>query len=178
MFVRRAYSAHKALTAQEINSRSPEGSKELIEEIKEKLLDEGAISEVIAERIDTESVVRFFESELGQEVLSVDNEVLREWPFTFAMPTYELSDTMDEARGTRDELIVVQGIIDMLVKKRDGLLVIDFKTDNVTSEQVEEQAKLYRRQLELYGRAAEAVLREKVAGGWLYFLRPGCAIEV
>lgn len=33
VFVHRAYSAHKALTAQEIRSRSAEGSKELIEEI-------------------------------------------------------------------------------------------------------------------------------------------------
>jgi len=153
-------------------------NKKAIEKIKEKLLDEGAITEVIAERIDNESIVRFFESELGREVLDAGNEVLREWPFTFALPASELSDTRDEAGVTKDEIIVVQGIIDMVVRTRDGLLIIDFKSDDVTSEEVCERAELYRKQLELYGRAAEAILREEVVSKLVYFLRPGCAVAL
>jgi len=85
---------------------------------------------------------------------------------------------MDDRRETTDEVIIVQGIIDMLIKTPEGLLVIDFKTDDVAGEQIAERSNLYQRQLELYGRAAEAILKLKVSGRWLYFLKPGCAVEV
>jgi len=108
---------------------------------------------------------------LGKAVLNTNNTVWREWPFTFALPASEFSDSSDE-------LIVVQGIIDMLIQTPRGLVVIDFKTDNVTAEQAGQQAGLYREQLGLYSRAASAILKEKVLGKWLHFLTPGCAIEI
>ena len=88
------------------------------------------------------------------------------------------SSSVEARRATSDELIVVQGIIDMLVQTPQGLAVIDFKTDNVSTEQAPERARVYRRQLELYSRAASAILKSKILGKWLYFLTPGCAIEV
>ena len=66
----------------------------------------------------------------------------------------------------------------MLVKRPAGLLVIDFKTDNIAAGEVDERAEVYRRQLELYSRAVAAILAGKSVGKWLYFLTPGCAIEV
>ena len=153
-------------------------TKEAIEIIKGKLLAEGAITEAVAEHIETELIMAFFESELGQKILDSKNVVWREWPFTFAVPASELSDSSDERRATSDELIIVQGIIDMLVQTPQGASVIDFKTDNVSTEQAPERARVYREQLELYSRAASAILKSKILGKWLYFLTPGCAIEV
>jgi ATP-dependent helicase/nuclease subunit A len=66
----------------------------------------------------------------------------------------------------------------MLVRSPKGLMVIDFKTDDITAKQVSERAEFYREQLELYGRAAEVILKSKVLGKWLYFLRPGYAFEI
>ena len=149
-----------------------------IEETVEKLVAAGAIAEAVAEYIDTGSIMVFFESELGRLALDANNTVWCEWPFTFALPACEFADLGNGSRATSDEAIVVQGIIDMLVKTPEGLLIIDFKTDNVTAEQAKERAELYREQLGLYGRAAEAILNDKLVGKWLYFLMPGCALEV
>ena len=146
-------------------------TKEAIEKIKEKLLADGAITEATAEHIEIESIIAFFQSNLGQIALDAKNTVCREWPLTFALPASDFRDSSDE-------LIVVQGIIDMLVQTPQGLAVIDFKTDNVSTEQAQERAMVYRRQLELYSRAASAILKSKILGKWLYFLTPGCAIEV
>ncbi|GAG43837.1 unnamed protein product, partial [marine sediment metagenome] len=146
----------------------------------------------VAEHIDTKSIITFFESELGRIALGGENTVWREWPFTFALPAVaRASSPWSTARpvpsevegmavplSTSDEMIIVQGIIDMLIQTPHGLVVIDFKTDNVTAEQVAERAKSYRRQLELYGRAASAILKEKLLAKWLYFLTLGCAVEV
>jgi len=153
-------------------------TREAIEETKKKLLADGAITELVAEHINTDSILAFFEGELGRVALDTKNTVYREWPFTFALPASEFGDTRDEGGGTRDEIVVVQGIIDMLVQTPDGLLVIDFKTDDVTAKEAPKRAELYWQQLELYGRAAEAILKDKIIGKWLYFLKPGCAVEV
>ena len=77
-----------------------------------------------------------------------------------------------------DEVVIVQGIIDMLIETAEGLAVIDFKTDNITAGEAEGRAGLYREQLELYSKATEAILKIKIAGKWLYFLTPHCAIEI
>jgi ATP-dependent helicase/nuclease subunit A len=58
------------------------------------------------------------------------------------------------------------------------LVVIDFKTDDVTAKGAPEWAEFYREQLELYGRAAEVILKARIIGKWLYFLKPGYAVEV
>ena len=153
-------------------------TKETIEETKEKLLVDETITELVAGHINAESITTFFESELGQSILDGKNKAYREWPFTFALPACELSHASDKRPATSDELIVVQGIIDMLVQTPQGLLVIDFKTDRIAADQVPERAELYRRQLELYSRAAGAILKTEILAKWLYFLTPGCAIEV
>jgi ATP-dependent helicase/nuclease subunit A len=141
---------------------------EAIEKTKEKLLADSAVAENVAEHIDAQSILSFFESDLGKMAAGVWPNVWREWPFTFALAACDISD----------ETIVVQGIIDMLVQTPERLIIIDFKTDNVTAAEVTGRAEFYRRQLELYGRAASAILKSKLLAKWLYFLTPGCAIEV
>ena len=56
--------------------------------------------------------------------------------------------------------------------------MIDFKTDNVTAGETTHRAELYRQQLDFYGKAAEKILKRKVAGKWLYFLKAGLAVSV
>jgi ATP-dependent helicase/nuclease subunit A len=94
------------------------------------------------------------------------------------MPASEFDNSLQASHFTNDENIIVQGIIDMLVRTPDGLLVIDFKTDRITAEEVSERAKLYRRQLELYGKAASAILKSKILAKWLYFLTPATEFEI
>ena len=151
---------------------------EAIEETKEKLLAEGAVTEAVLAHINTGSIIEFFKSQPGRTAVDPRNKVLREWPFTFALPASEFSDSSHQQPATSDETIIVQGVIDMLAETPQGLLVIDFKTDNIIADRVHEQAKLYRRQLELYSRAASAILKTGSLSNWLYFLTPGCGIRI
>jgi len=146
-------------------------TREAIEETKEKLLANGAITGDIAGHINTQSIIAFFESDLGKTAFNVWPNVHREWPFTFALAGSELN-------AASDETIVVQGIIDMLIQTSGGLIVIDFKTDDVSTEQVSQRAELYRRQLELYARAASAILKHKILSKWLYFLTISHPVEI
>jgi ATP-dependent helicase/nuclease subunit A len=147
--------------------------RETVEKTIEKLQADGAIVPAVAERIDAESILTFFETEQGRLIFDPANKVRREWPFTFALPA-----TGWENSSVAEDTIVVQGIIDLLVRTAQGLVVIDFKTDKIAAGQAQERAELYRRQLELYSRAACAILKDKPAGRWLYFLTPRVSVEV
>jgi ATP-dependent helicase/nuclease subunit A len=151
---------------------------EAIQRTKEKLLADAAVAEDVAGTIDADSILAFFNSELGRLALDKENTVWREWPFTFALPAFEFRNSLHASRFTRDEIVVVQGIIDLLIRTPQGLVIIDFKTDNITAKQVPQRAELYRRQLELYARAASGILKEKLLAKWLYFLTPATEFEI
>jgi len=144
-------------------------TRQSLERTRDRLVETGAIVSDVAAAIDLDAILSFFESELGALALDGDNAVHREWPFTFGLRVGE-----PEA----SELVVVQGIIDMLVQTPDGLVVIDFKSDRVTGEQIAPRAEAYRGQLDLYGRAASDILQCPVRQKWLYFLTPQTALAV
>jgi len=148
-------------------------TRESIEKTIEELLVDGAIDQAVARRIDAGSILAFFETEQGKLIFDPANKVRREWPFTFALPASGWENS-----SAAEDTIVVQGIIDLLVLTAQGLVVIDFKTDRITKGQAEEHAAFYRRQLELYSRAACAILKDKPAGRWLFFLTPRVFVEV
>jgi len=159
----------------------------VIEKTRDRLVKEGAIPARVAEGIDTEAILAFFESKLGSLVCDKHNTVWQEWPFTFGLPAAEsvrhlpvraYEETPHGVATSEKEIVVVQGLIDLLVRTPEGLLVIDFKTDRVSGDEVRKRAEVYRGQLELYARAAAAICREKVRERWLYFLAPRQAVEV
>jgi ATP-dependent helicase/nuclease subunit A len=166
----------------------------VIEKTREQLVKEGAIPAAIAAGIDAEAILAFFESKLGAVVCDKRNTVWQEWPFTFGLPAAIGGQTTEDGRQQGDhavsnpqsairnppskEIVVVQGVIDLLVRTPEGLLVIDFKTDRVSGDEVRRRAEVYRGQLALYARAAADICREKVLQRWLYFLGPRQAVEV
>jgi len=137
-----------------------------------QLVENGLLSPSAAAMIDFASIVAFFQSDLGQTACRHRDVLLREWPFTLAVDARRLGA---ESAG---ETIVVQGIVDMIVPTPRGLIVIDFKTDNVTSETLDQRKELYAGQIRCYAQAAGAILRRDVLSAWLYFLKPQLAAQV
>jgi len=73
---------------------------------------------------------------------------------------------------------IMEGVID-LVYEYDGLLYLaDYKTDRIAREELAQGAERYRRQAEVYSRAAQDSLQRKVAAFKVIFLRLGEAIRV
>ncbi|MBW7992223.1 MAG: helicase-exonuclease AddAB subunit AddA [Planctomycetes bacterium] len=172
---------------------TPAVTAETIEKTKNKLIADNCFTASVAEHIDAESILAFFQSEPGKLVFDTENTVFREWPFTFALPASEFAAGASggslKAEGFGDgrsrdtryairDTIIVQGIIDMLVRTPKGLVIIDFKTDRITPGQVTKRTELYRQQLEYYSRAASAVLKSECIAKWLYFLAPRVSTEV
>ncbi len=159
----------------------------VIEETRDRLVNDGAIPANLAESVDTEAIGAFFESKLGAMVCDQRNTVWQEWPFTFGLPAAAGEQKEHRAASNPQsaicnpqskEIVVVQGLIDLLVRTPEGLIVLDFKTDHVSGDRVLQRAEVYRGQLELYARAAASICRGKVLERWLYFLAPRQAVQV
>ena len=155
---------------------------ESIEQTRQNLIAEKIISPALAQKLDSNPILAFFNSDLGRQTLNPANTVWREWPFTFSIPAAkwqpDTATQTDIQAITAEETIIVQGIIDMIIKTKSGLIVIDFKTDSVSARQAAERAQNYKRQLDLYAQAAFAVLKIPVAAKWLYFLKPLQAVQI
>lgn len=68
-----------------------------------------------------------------------------------------------------DDGILLQGVVDCWFEEDGEIILVDFKTDRVTSETVESAAEGYRGQLETYEKALIRVTGKKVREKYLYF---------
>ncbi|RHW43160.1 helicase-exonuclease AddAB subunit AddA [Neobacillus notoginsengisoli] len=129
------------------------------------------LTEEQMEVIEPNLIVTFFQSDLGQRLLSA-KKVYREVPFTASISSKEVyPDWKDE-----NEQIFIQGIIDCLFEDQDGLVMIDFKSDQITGRfysGFEGAAPIledrYRLQIELYTRALEKIWKRRVNERYLFF---------
>lgn len=151
------------LVIEQIDLSRPVDSK-VVQATVSGLVKTSQLTEALATALDTTAIVSFFDSELGQLAQQAGGNVLREWPFTYGLDAAALGTQSD------DEIIVLQGIIDMIIPTERGLVVVDFKTDRITEPGINERVEKYTPQIQSYAKAAADILKQPVTGAWLYFL--------
>lgn len=90
----------------------------------------------------------------------------REVPFCLMASPKELG--LD---GGSEEQVMVQGIIDLLVKEEDGYLILDYKTNAADERNMAALFSHYEKQLAIYERAVTTIRRAPVKSAQLYFVR-------
>jgi ATP-dependent helicase/nuclease subunit A len=68
------------------------------------------------------------------------------------------------------EFVVVQGVADLAVLLPGEIWLVDFKTDEITANELREKKRLYEPQLKLYALALEKIYSRPVTERWLHFL--------
>ncbi|MBS4198652.1 helicase-exonuclease AddAB subunit AddA [Bacillus sp. FJAT-49732] len=146
-----------------------------VEMLLEDLIEKEIITIEQAEVVSCDQIVHFFESEIGQRMISA-KKVHREVPFTLGLPAQEVYSDWDGF----DENVLVQGIIDCIIEEKDGVILLDYKTDVIQGRFPNgfQQAKRilsrrYETQLSLYGRAIIEIWDKPVIGKYLYFFDGG-----
>ena len=134
-----------------------------VEAEKKRLLDESLMTENELDVLDNSSVVSFFESNIGQRLLS-SKEVLREYEFSFLKKAGEIYENLSPL--VSDEEIVVQGKLDCAFIEGDGAVLIDYKSDKIKDEEIFKG--IYRPQIELYSQALTECIGIKVKERYLY----------
>ena len=125
----------------------------------------GLLSEEQYEVIEARKITRFLESETGKRVMNAD-KVRREFKFSLLYPAERFYPG-----GGKDE-ILFQGVVDCFFEEGGELTVVDFKTDRVTQDTLEEKAQEYKQQLDAYSDALERITGKRVKQRIIYFFAP------
>jgi len=139
------------------------------------MVDYGRLTVQETSLIDLDMVAKFFDSQLGRLLKQYHQDVQREVQFCYSMRLWQLPVAQ---KLESDEKILVKGVIDCLVRTGQGLVIIDYKTDQVSGRQVAQRAEVYRNQLEIYCRAMQEILGQPVLAGHLHFLMPCKSVTI
>lgn len=117
----------------------------------------------------------FAVSPLGRRMCQAQQRgaLYREQPFVISRKASEVNGVWNG-----EEQVLLQGIIDAYFREQGELVLVDYKTDQVTPGQEGYLVEKYRIQLECYGEALERLTGKKVKERYLYSFRLGKALPV
>ena len=150
-------------------TKMPDCSDEFAENIKKQLtglVQMGKVSEDMQKLIRIPSVELFLKSQLAprMKAAAMRDDLFREKPFV--MGNHEMEE----------EMVLIQGIIDVFWVEEDGIVLLDYKTDRVDS--ATRLRDMYKEQMDLYAEALERIFPLPVKEKYLYSFRLNQAIEV
>ena len=123
--------------------------------------------------LNKEQFQTFLSSNLGEcfKKAFQEKRLFREMHFMRALPFRALFPDRKE-----EDEVLLQGIIDAFIVEDDGIILVDYKTDRVKSE--EELRERYRKQIMLYSDALEAILGKRVKRRVLYSFYLAKEVEI
>ena len=150
-----------------------------------RLLEYGFISAEDGERVRIFEIEKFTHSSLFEEMLSA-KKIHRELRFNVRLPASEFTKDEDRRLALRDREILVQGVIDCIIERKDGSLALyDYKTDRLTREELADRAlaaeKLRRKhkmQLGLYSLAVAKIFGKSPDTLAVYSLPLGDTVDM
>ena len=113
-----------------------------------------------ADRLAEQLARTFREHPLGERAAAAAH-VEREWSFNFAVDD-----------------VVVSGQIDLWFMEGDGIVLVDYKTNDIEPEEADEAAVAYAAQIHLYALCLERATGLRVTEAYLHFLRPGTLVRL
>lgn len=140
-----------------------------------RMLQNGMISKAQLEAANLEAAADFLLSPLGQRMKNAER-VYKEYSFYSEKAAGEIFSELEESR--KDEKILLQGTIDCFFEEEDGLVLLDYKTDDIPEESAKEAAEKYRIQIECYKEAAERIFEKKVKESFICFLNRKQQIKI
>ena len=132
------------------------------------------LSEMVAElklteeernKINASSIDWFLSSELCDKIRKA-NKIHKELSFNIFTDASVLNQELTDTK------IQLQGTIDCLADFGDKLILIDFKTDNISLDEINLRSEQYKLQLEYYKKGAEKMFGKRNIEGYLVFLTP------
>ena len=125
----------------------------------ERLVDLSFISEIQAQSLSRDKLSNFFGSDFARRMFESDR-IYREIKVSSFVKANEIENT------DFDDEILVQGIADCVFEEKGELVLVDYKTDYVNSE--DELLELYKNQIAFYKNAVAKALKMPVKEAMLY----------
>lgn len=135
----------------EVNADAASAEAYLREQMEE-MLRSGRLSQEYYETVSVPKLVAFLTGRAALRMAEAARagKLYKEQPFVMGLPASRLGDAFPS-----EEMVLIQGIIDVFFEEEDGFVVLDYKTDAVSTP--EELVKRYQVQLDYYSEALEQI---------------------
>jgi ATP-dependent helicase/nuclease subunit A len=131
-----------------------------------RLVEERFITPEQGAMVEPAAMAEFFQTPLGSK-LRTSQQVLREFKFSI------LDDASQYGDGLEGEHVLLQGVVDCALIEPDGITIVDFKTDYVTKDTIDEITQRYRPQVETYADALCRIFGLPIKEKALYYFHIG-----
>ena len=151
----------------------------------DRLISHGFIEKRAEKTVDLDQIENFFSSSLYALIKSAAR-IHREQRFNILLPAKRFTEDPVYAKELRDESLLVQGVIDLVIECDDGRLILcDYKTDRLTSAELKNRTlaekkltEAHKRQLSYYAAAIKRLFGRSPDRVLIYSLPLGDTIEV
>lgn len=117
-------------------------------------------SENERKQIDIQKIKKVLQMSVFKEI-EPNDKILAEREFYAEMPAKLVNSNAAEG-----DTFILQGVIDLIIAKKDGLVVLDYKTGKITDQKIQD----YKFQLDAYANVAERAFKKKVLKKYLLFV--------
>ena len=134
---------------------------------------EGILNEDTVSCIRLSEILAFLYSDIGRRMQQACREgtYFAEQPFVLGVKASQIYPDVE-----CDELLLVQGIIDVYFEEEGELVVLDYKTDKV--HEAEQLTRRYHAQLDYYAQALERLTGKRVKQKIIYSFALQAEVEV
>lgn len=137
-----------------------------------KMVHKKLLTEREAEAVNVEMLHEFFLTDIGKR-MKASHCVKREVSFVIKKNADEIINSLD-----KNDVILIQGIIDCYFYENDQVVIIDYKTDEIIDGNFESVKNEYRTQILSYKEAVEKISNKNVKACYLYLFDIGQAVEI
>lgn len=172
---------HLAMQLLDFSKFDTEDISKIREEIKLQInsfVEKNIMSLDEIETININWIVKFIKSDIFKEIYIANKseKLFKEKAIDYNI---KLKNLFKDENIEEDEKIMVVGIIDLFFENENGeIILLDYKTDYVTKENIEEVKARYKVQLDLYKSAIEDISGKKVAKKGLYLFGINEFVEI
>lgn len=169
------FAAFERITIGEVKKDTPKDEILRLELIRQ--MDEMEVSEKIShewrEAVSVNKLCRFLQTSLARRMAAaaMQQKLHKEQPFVLGLSASRIKESFPE-----EEMVLMQGIIDVFFEEEDGIVVADYKTDRV--QKAEELTARYYLQLDYYGEALERLTGKPVKEKLIYSFALGEEIRL
>ena len=172
---------HLAMQLLDFSKFDTEDVSKIREEVKLQInsfVEKNIMSFDEMETININWIVKFIKSDIFKEIYIANKseKLFKEKAIDYNI---KLKNLFKDENIEEDEKIMVVGIIDLFFENENGeIILLDYKTDYVTKENLEEVKARYKVQLDLYKSAIEDISGKKVTKKGLYLFGINEFVEI
>lgn len=172
---------HLAMQLLDFSKFDTEDVSKIREEVKLQInsfVEKNIMSLDEIETININWIVKFIQSDIFKEIYIANKseKLFKEKAIDYNI---KLKNLFKDENIEEDEKIMVVGIIDLFFENENGeIILLDYKTDYVTKENLEEVKSRYKVQLDLYKSAIEDISGKKVTKKGLYLFGINEFVEI